>query len=72
MNITVSGAYGREYKKGSEALADFLAGKDFIIRSVTYHGAYCSVRDFAETDIIEIRFNNDRSVVTYCITGSEK
>lgn len=42
----VSPAY-RDYKKASDAKADFLDGKDFKMESVTQGNGYCSVRDFA-------------------------
>ena len=60
--ITVSGAYGRDYKSKRAALEDWHAGKDFAIRGMS--SGYVS-RSEAEADglTVSIRYNNDRSVV---------
>lgn len=36
--MTVSGAYGRDYKSGKEMKADWEANKDFVIRSLEGSG----------------------------------
>jgi hypothetical protein len=63
--LTVSPAYGRDYKSANAAKADWFAGKDFIMQSVSTHrsGTYCSIRDFAEGTTINIRYNKMRRVV---------
>lgn len=40
-SIYLTGAYGRQYRREDEILADWNDGKDFKI----YQGPYCSVRD---------------------------
>jgi hypothetical protein len=54
--VVVSPAYGRDYKSASAAKADFLEGKDFKLESITIHGMYCSVRDFAPGVPVEVRY----------------
>lgn len=45
--MTVSGAYGRDYKTEKDMKADWIAGKDFVIQSVVDGpGRYVSVREF--------------------------
>ena len=61
--ITVSGAYGRDYKNRAAARADWNAGKDFAIRTVGVRGAYMS-KDDVTTETINIRYDEDRKVCT--------
>ena len=62
--LTVSPAYGRDYKNAKEAVADWQAGKDFRAESMKIHG-YLSSRDTEAlkadgfTDIM-IRYSNLR------------
>jgi len=39
--VVLMPAYGRKYKNGIDALADWKAGKDFKV----VNGPYCSIRD---------------------------
>jgi hypothetical protein len=46
--ITLVPAYGRDYKTAEEVLADWAAGKDFLIRDISMRGddgRYTSCRD---------------------------
>lgn len=66
--LTVSGAYGRDYLKGADAVRDWEAGKDFRIRSVMVGGTYVSNRDRdalkAEgIDRVYIRYRADQYVI---------
>ena len=65
--MTISGAYGKDYKNAKDAKADFLAGKDFVIRSIV-HGAgmYVSKRDLPAGTMVTIRYDKDRKAV--CVT----
>ena len=49
-------AYGRDYKTGKEAKADFLAGKDFILSSMVQGYPLCSIRDFSKGLTIILRY----------------
>jgi hypothetical protein len=71
--ITVSPAYGRDYKSGKDAKADFLKGKDFKLHSMTRHeGTYCSVRDFAPGVSVQIRYKQMRQVVAVKVLATLK
>ena len=59
MEITVSGAYGRDYKSKKAMLEDWNAGKDFRMRP---SGQYCSTRDFPTGTVIRMRYKQDREV----------
>lgn len=66
MNTAVlTPAYGRDYKSAAEAIADFHANKDFIIRTITdkWVGKPCNKSDllqYADYNLIEIRFNKNQ------------
>ena len=49
MTITLIPAYGRDYTSKKAALADFDAGKDFLICDMSnpWDGKYCSIRDLS-------------------------
>jgi hypothetical protein len=51
-------AYGRDYKTEKQAMADYLAGKDFKIADIScpWDGSYASCRDFKGKEV-KIRFN---------------
>lgn len=61
--ITVSAAYGRQYKNRAAARAAWDAGDDFIIRTIGVPGMYISKRDVT-TETINIRYDEDRRVCT--------
>lgn len=52
-------AFGRDYKSGKDAEADFRAGKDFILQP---EGQYCSIRDFAPGATANLRYKKQQSV----------
>lgn len=54
--MTISPAYGKDYKSGKEAIEAFQAGKDFRIESGPYTGRYCSKRDLPKGTEVTIRF----------------
>ena len=59
--VTVSGAYGRDYTSAGAAKADFLAGKDFAIRTPGFN-SYATVADFAPGVTVNIRYSRDLKV----------
>ena len=63
--LTISGAYGRDYKAKRAILADWNAGKDFIIRTFgPDDGRYVNIQD-AENGGIKsfmVRYKADRQV----------
>jgi len=64
-HLTISGAYGRDYKSAKSAIEDFLAGKDFHMRSIGHgFGTYCTIRDFQSDLEVGIRYCNDMKICT--------
>ena len=59
MDLHLTPAYGRDYKNKSLALADWFAGKDFILALT---GQYISKRD-ADGLSIYIRYDKMRKLV---------
>lgn len=57
-SVTVSGAYGRDYKSKAAAMADWVAGLDFINHGPG--GTYVSCR---EVNAISLRYDNKRKQV---------
>ena len=64
-------AYGRDYKTSLEALADWKAGKDFLISDIgsPWDGRYTSCRDWARNETVLIRYRHRSEFV---ITGGLK
>jgi hypothetical protein len=62
--MTVSGAYGRDYKSLKAAKADWDAGKDFIIRDLFSGGAgrYVNKDDVTGQTGIMVRYKQDRQI----------
>ena len=60
--MTVTPAYGRDYKSAKAVKADWQAGKDFIISDFfhPYDGKPCSIRDTKEQ--VMIRYDRLRKV----------
>jgi hypothetical protein len=59
-SVTVSGAYGRDYKASFDALQDWKDGKDFFLHCIDgkpSRVSYCSIRDFDPEDEIHIRYD---------------
>lgn len=63
-HITVTPAYGRDYKNRKDAVKDWKDGKDFVFQDVSsqYYGKYCSIRDFPAGTSVNIRYNQLRQV----------
>lgn len=64
-SITVSPAYGRDYKSSSDAVKAWQDGVDFLLETISGlpAGRYCSTRDFTEPGTeIRIRYNRKQDV----------
>lgn len=59
MDLHVVPAYGRDYKSKAQALADWFAGKDFILGLT---GQYISKRDATGLEVW-IRYDKNRKLV---------
>jgi len=60
--MTVSGAYGRDYKSAKEIKADWSSGKDFVIRSLEGSG-YVNNADVEPSMEVWGRYSQDRKIV---------
>ena len=65
MYVTLTPAYGRDYTSADKALADYDAGKDFILntfdrRNTPINKSQCVASGFK----VVIRFNQNRRTVT--------
>lgn len=59
MDLHITPAYGRDYRNKAQAIADWVAGKDFILAMT---GQYISKRD-AENFSVWIRYDKMRKLV---------
>ena len=71
--MTLTPAYGRDYKSKKAAVAAFKANRDFIIHDITspWDGKYASMTDLYSQGLrqVQIRYNRRRSV---CVAPVEK
>ena len=65
---SLSPAYGRDYKSGKDAKADFLAGKDFILNHCSGRSLPCSITDFVVGASAQLRFKRLSGVCVVIIT----
>jgi hypothetical protein len=76
--ITVAPGYGREYKSGKAAKADWDAGKDFIIVDIlhSYYGRPINKQDAEESEErivqVNIRFAQMRKFTVVKTKGKKK
>ena len=68
-NLTVSGAYGKDYKSAADAKIAFLSGKDFKMESIGQGGTYCSVRDFQPGLTVMVRYAGKTKVTPVTVTA---
>jgi hypothetical protein len=61
--ITLTPAYGRDYKSLAAAKADLLEGKDFVLNDIMspHDGRLCSARDFPG-HTVQVRYNRKTKV----------
>jgi hypothetical protein len=65
--ITLTPAYGRDYKNRREVLAAYVAGKDFIVNDVSnrYHGLPANNADLKGLGNVKFRYGNLNRVFVY-------
>ena len=63
--MTLTPAYGRDYKNAKAVKADFEAGKDFIIADFfsPYDGKPANKQDLLDQKQVTIRYNKLRNLV---------
>lgn len=60
--MTLTPAYGRDYKSKKAVEADFRAGKDFVGNAYDGSSGYMSISDFTKGESVTIRYKRNRSV----------
>lgn len=60
--VTLTPAYGVDYKSAKEAIAAFKDGKDWVINSLYYPQTYCSNADFVPGVSVTLRYGKLRKV----------
>lgn len=70
--ITLTPAYGRDYKSKKEIMADIAAGKDFIYNdfSSPHNGRYCSPLTDCQ-GVVMVRYAKLTKVITVRIQGGK-
>lgn len=71
--MTISGAYGRDYKSKAAIEADLLAGKDFVIRDFGADGGrYVNLPQLQEHGIrtVNVRYKADRNIAVIKIPAA--
>lgn len=63
--MTLTPAYGRDYKSKKEVLKDFNAGKDFYLHEFHSPGQYINKEQIAKGTRIFFRYGNFRKVFVY-------
>lgn len=60
--MTLTPAYGRDYKNKKDAIADFEANKDFVIADISspYDGKYVNKADLVSSDVTCVYIRYDR------------
>jgi len=64
-NVTLTPAYGRDYRSKADVIQAFEEGLDFNCNSPVIGFAKCSIRDFANHTRVTLRYNKLRSSVSY-------
>lgn len=73
MNMTIVPANGRDYTSKAKLLADFKAGKDFIVQDISspYDGKHVNISDLRSAGITSVnaRYKKLRNVAVLTITA---
>ena len=72
--VTVTPAYGRDYKSAKAAKADFNANKDFILQDIMspWDGKYAAKDDLihgGDYDVVNIRYKRNTMVTSVTLKG---
>ncbi len=68
---TLTPAYGRDYSSKASAEKDLRSGKDFVIHA-PQGTTYCSVRDFREGDVLNVRYKQQRNIASFTLKEDGK
>lgn len=75
MQLTISGAYGRDYTSKKAIEADWNAGKDFVVRGFgPSQGRYVNLADAQETGVtsVSVRYQQDHKVCVIKVPPKSK
>jgi len=67
--LTLTPAYGRDYKSKKAVMEAFLSGKDFVVQP---RGCYANLWNLSVGDQITIRYKQLRQVTVFAITKEMK
>jgi hypothetical protein len=67
MYITLSPAYGRDYTKRSDILADLLAERDFVMHGPWHDITYVNLQQLEEGQTLNVRYSNLRKVAVFAV-----
>lgn len=64
MTLTLTPAYGKDYKSKKEIEADLLAGKDFVARSYNAPDSYINLEQLQSIGIasVDVRYKRETAV----------
>jgi len=65
--MTLTPAYGRDYKKQADVLSDFNAGKDFLCHTPTEHGRPINKEQIPVGTFVQFRYAKGMKVLGHCI-----
>jgi hypothetical protein len=66
-SLTITPAYGRDYKSRTALLTDWRAGKDFMASDIHNQG-YCSIRDLDQfTNITHLHFRYNKLTMVHVV-----
>ncbi len=70
MGVTLTPAYGRNYKSAEEVIEEFSSGKDFVIRHPMHrwNNKYTSIRDMKLGEFIYLRYNKNKDITVFTKT----
>ena len=70
--MTLTPAYGRDYKNKKSVLADWNEGKDFIVNDISspWNGKPVNKSDLLPGKSVQLRYNQLRSVVVVNMKGN--
>lgn len=63
--VTLTPAYGRDYRNKKDVTQHFLDGKDFVLSN-----SYVSIRDFAAGTKVNIRYANKTKVTVVTVPST--
>lgn len=73
--MTLTPAYGRDYKSAKQAKESFLSGNDWFVASIFHGQGYANINDLSRSnpgEIVILRYNGNRNIVTAKVPHENK